>query len=49
MSLEITPEPNEAERKAILAVLATERADGPAVSKWVAALLPAREDEESEA
>jgi hypothetical protein len=44
----ITPEPDEAERKAILAALAAEKAEQPAVSEWVAALLPARDDEERE-
>jgi len=41
----ITPEPDEAERRAILAVLATEEAEQPGASEWAAALLPAREDE----
>jgi hypothetical protein len=49
MALEITPEPDEAERKAILAVLGAERANEPAASKWVAALLPARDEDEREA
>jgi hypothetical protein len=44
----ITPEPDEAERKAILAALAAEEAEQPAVSEWVATLLPARDDEEHE-
>ncbi len=42
---QITPEPGEAERKAILAALAEEEAEQPAVSQWAAAVLPAREDE----
>jgi hypothetical protein len=42
----ITPEPGEAERKAILAALAAEEAEQPAVSEWVAALPPARDAEE---
>jgi hypothetical protein len=42
----ITPEPDEAERKAILAALAAEEADRAAVSEWVAAVLPARDDDE---
>jgi hypothetical protein len=44
----ITPEPDEAERKAILAALAAEDAAQHAVSEWAAALLPARDDEERE-
>ena len=48
MQLEITPEPDEAERKAILAALAAEKSEQPAGSEWAAALLPARNDEESE-
>jgi len=44
----ITPEPDEAERKAILVALAADEAEQPAVSAWAAALLPAREDEERE-
>ena len=47
MPLEITPEPDEAERKAILAALAADEGERPAVS-WAAALLPARNDEEPE-
>jgi hypothetical protein len=42
----ITPEPDEAERKAILMALAAEQTDEAAVSEWAAALLPARDDEE---
>jgi hypothetical protein len=48
MPLEITPEPNEAERKAILAGLAVDEGEQPAASEWAAALLPARNDEEPE-
>lgn len=48
MEARITPEPEEAEHKAILAALAAEEAEQPAVSEWVAALLPARDDEEHE-
>jgi hypothetical protein len=47
-STRITPEPGEADRKAILAALAAEEAEQPAVSEWAAALLPARDDEEPE-
>jgi hypothetical protein len=49
MPVEITPEPDDAERKAILAALAAERADEPAVSEWAGALRPARDEEEREA
>jgi len=48
MPLEITPEPDDAERKAILAALAAEEVEQHAVSEWAAALLPARNDEEPE-
>ena len=48
MPLEITPEPDEGERKAILAALAADDGEQPAASKWAAALLPARNDEEPE-
>jgi hypothetical protein len=41
----ITPEPDEAERQAILAALAAEEAERAGASEWAAALLPAREDE----
>jgi len=46
MSVWITPEPGEAERKAILAALAAEAADQPADSEWVAALLPSHDEDE---
>lgn len=48
MSVRITPEPDEVERRAILEALAAEAAGPPVASRWVAALLPAREDEERE-
>jgi len=48
VSSQITPEPDEAERRAILEALAAEDAEQPAVSEWAAALLPAREDSENE-
>jgi hypothetical protein len=41
-SLQITPEPNEAEREAILAALAEEERERPKHSGWVESLLPAR-------
>jgi hypothetical protein len=46
MSVRITPEPGAAERKAILAALAAERAGQPADSEWAAALLPALDENE---
>jgi hypothetical protein len=49
MQVQITPEPDDAERKAILAALVAEQGDEPTVSGWAAALLPAREEEEREA
>jgi hypothetical protein len=49
MPLQIEPEPDEAERKAILAALAAERTDEPAVSEWAARLLPAGDEEDREA
>jgi hypothetical protein len=48
MPLEITPEPDEAERQAIVTALAAEEAEQLAASEWAAALLPARNDEEPE-
>jgi hypothetical protein len=44
--VQITPEPDEAERRAMLAALAAEEAERAAVSEWAAALLPARDEEE---
>jgi len=46
MSIEITPEPGEQEREAILAALAAEAAERTAPSEWVAALLPERDEKE---
>jgi hypothetical protein len=43
MPVEITPEPDETERKAILAALAAEEAERSETSPWAAALLPARD------
>jgi hypothetical protein len=48
MEVEITPEPDERERKAILAALAAEEEDERATSEWAAALLPVRDSEEPE-
>jgi hypothetical protein len=48
MPVEITPEPDEAERKAILAALAGEREEQRRTSEWAALLLPVRDQEERE-
>jgi hypothetical protein len=46
-SVQITPEPNEDERAAILAALAAEAAERKtAVFEWAAALLPDRAEDE---
>jgi hypothetical protein len=41
--VQIIPEPDDAEREAILAALAAVEAEKPAVSEWAASLLPARD------
>jgi hypothetical protein len=46
--VEITPQPGEAEREAILAALAVEKTEQAHVSSWAEALLPARGGEEDE-
>ena len=46
MEIRITPEPDEAERKAILAALAAEEVEEQVVSEWGTALLPVREETE---
>ena len=46
MDARISPEPGEAERKAILATLAAEEAERPAESEWAEALLPNRDEGE---
>jgi hypothetical protein len=48
VSIQITPEPDELERRAILAALAAEEAEQPSVSDWAATALPAREDDGGE-
>jgi hypothetical protein len=48
MAAEITPEPDETERKAILAALAAEGEERRRTSEWAAALLPVRDQEEGE-
>jgi hypothetical protein len=48
-SIQISPEPDEGERQAILAALAAEAAERPTASEWAAALLPARDGEEDPA
>jgi hypothetical protein len=45
MPVEITPEPSEAERNAILEALAAEEAEQSGTSEWATALLPARDDD----
>ena len=45
MPVQITPEPNEAERAAIRAALDAEEERRPVASEWAAALLPARDAE----
>jgi hypothetical protein len=42
--VEITPEPDEPERKAIVAALAEEDAGRPARSVWAEAILPGHDD-----
>ena len=49
MEVEIRPEPDERERKAILAALAAEEEEEErAPSEWAAALLPVRDSEAPE-
>ena len=43
--VQITPEPDEAERKAILAALAADEAEQSGASEWAAALLPVCDDD----
>jgi hypothetical protein len=43
---DISPEPDEDEREAILAALAADAATRPGASGWAEALLPAREGED---
>jgi hypothetical protein len=47
-SYEITPEPTEEERAAILEALAAEQSDRRPASPWSDALLPTRDGEENE-
>ena len=47
-SIQITPEPDEAERRAILAALAAEEAERSAASEWAEALLPQHGGEANE-
>jgi hypothetical protein len=44
---EISPEPDEAERTAILEALAAEEAAQRGFSPWAAALLPQRDEDEA--
>jgi len=46
MNHEITPVPDDVERRAILSALADEEAEGVQSSAWSDALLPPREAEE---
>jgi hypothetical protein len=48
MPVEITPEPGDAERRAILAALAADEGERVTVSEWAAAALPVRDSEEGE-
>jgi hypothetical protein len=49
VTVQISPEPDAAERQAILAALAAEEAEQrSASSEWAAMLLPARDGEDSE-
>jgi hypothetical protein len=48
VSFEIVPEPDDAERKAILAALADEEIEQPEASRWAAGALPARDIEDDE-
>jgi hypothetical protein len=43
---EISPEPDEAERTAILEALAAEEAAQEGISPWAAALLPQRDEDD---
>ena len=45
MPVEITPEPGEDERKAILAALAAEVTERPAASGWAGSLLAGEESD----
>jgi hypothetical protein len=45
MAVEITPEPHESERQAILAALAAEEAEHSGTSEWASTLLPTRDDD----
>ena len=46
MPVQITPEPDDAQRRAILAALAAEESEQAMVSEWAAAALPARDSED---
>jgi hypothetical protein len=48
VNFEISPQPSDAERKAILAALQAEEAERERSSAWADALLPQREGEEPE-
>jgi len=46
VSVQITPEPDDPERRAILEALAAEEREQPAISAWAAAALPSREEDD---
>lgn len=46
MEVQITPEPDDAERRAILEALGAEEGEQPATSLWTAAALPSREEDD---
>lgn len=46
MSVQINPEPGDAERRAIVEALAAEEGEQPALSAWAAAALPSGEEDD---
>jgi hypothetical protein len=46
MEVQITPEPDDTERRAILEALGAELGDEPAISMWAAAALPSRAEDD---
>lgn len=48
MPVQITPEPDDVERRAILAALAAEERGQATVSEWASAALPVRDSDEGE-
>jgi hypothetical protein len=47
MEVQITPEPDDAERSAILEALAAREGEQQVVSAWAAAARPSREDDDA--